>query len=702
MPDFAVSVAIRGDDQISDNLKRLSRRVDRFGRNANRSFGMASRAAGMFKAVLGGVLTANVISRGFAALSGGAREVTSNFIEMDHALTSAGAKFQLSKLGAEQASVAMQSLKDAARATGAATEFTATQAAQGLEFLAMAGFSAEQAIAALPLAVDLATATNMDLARATDIASDALGAFGLESDNAAIQAENLKRVTDVFAQTTASANVDMENLFETMKMGAPIMTTAGQSLESFAAMSAVMANAGIKGSLAGTVLKNTIQRLVAPVGKAKTTLRKLNVEIKDQHGNMRDVADILKDFNDATKDMGKVQRTAAISTVFGARAVSGISTILDKGIPTLKDFRKGLDGAGDASKRMADEMRQSLQNRLAALKSGLIEVGLKIFDAFQDKFPNAIDTAIEAVRNFDVQPIIDGIKTTIGFVKDLWDWFKEWKGMILLVVGAIGIFKAALAMTGAVEAIIAVMTGAVTVTELWAGSQWALNFAMLANPITWIIAIILALIAVVVLLIVYWDDLKKVWVDRLTEIYAGTDQVFNGIVDIVTGITNPIQNVIISIGNWFGELWHNIKKQVASAVSFALSALGALQSALGFDLFDIPSQKDLEAFLGVDKEYVPTKHLTEEETRAAHFGALRTIAGALGADKERANEATRKAMAPNRSATEAQQQSIDLSGQIDIWAPENYQTTMSSDTSVNGNKADGVDWRNRGGRNGGK
>ncbi len=659
MPDFAVSVAIRGDDQISDNLRRLTKSVDRFGAKADHSFGMASRAAGVFKSVVGGILMSNVIGAGFNAMRMGAASVVKEFVDMDQALVSAGAKFQLSKLGADKASAAMQALKDSARGVGAETEYTAAEAAQGLEFLAMAGFTAEQAIAALPAMVDLATASNSDFARASDIASDALGAFGLASKDAQIQATNLKRITDVFAQTTASANVNMEDLYESMKMGGPIMTTAGQSLESFAAMAAIMGNAGIKGSLAGTTLKNTVDRLVAPVGDAKATLKKLNVEIADSGGNMRDVADILSDFADATKGMGSAQRTATISTVFGMRAVSGIATILDNGIPTLREYRAGLEKAGGASKRMADEMRQSLGNRIKVIQSGLTELGIKVIEAFRDKFPNALESAIKAISSFDVEPIVSGIKRIVEIVTGIWQWFDKWKIAIFAVIGAFAAFRIALALTATVEMFIAIITGATTVTKLWAASQWAVNLAMLANPVTLIIAGIIALIAVIALVIIYWDEIVIAWQAGLDRMYAGTNETVNAVATFFGMMSASLTNVAIDISNAFGEVWYGIKAQVADTVSFVIGAWGSMKAALGMDVSGLPSREDITKYFGIDEVYKPTEHIDYKDAAQGYMDAAKTGAMLLGAN-------TDSPLPPNRAKSEASQNNVNLSGVIDV------------------------------------
>lgn len=701
MPDFAVSIAIRGDDQVSNDLRRISARVDRFGRNADRSFRLASKAAGMFKSVLMGTLAAGAISKGFSALNVGIGATLRGFADMDHALTSAGAKFQLAKLGVEGAAQAMERLKNAARETGATTEFTSAEAAQGLEFLAMAGFSAEQAIASLPAMVDLATSTSTDFARASDIASDALGAFGLASKDATIQAANLNRVSDVFSTTTASANVDMENLFNTMKESAPIMTSAGQSLESFAALTAIMGNAGIKGSKAGTTMKNAITSLVDPVGRGKKEIARLGIQVQDSAGNMRSMAEVLQDLAKATDNMGTAQKSAVVSAIFGKEALSGMTAALEEGVPTLEAFKEQLKNSTSNTKRMAETMRSSLTNRLKILQSTLLALGTRIVDAFQDKFPGAIDAAIEAVKAFDVTPIIDGIKGVVGFITSAIDVIYRWRYAILLLVGAFAIFKIAMALTATFELFIALVTGATTISKAWAASQWAVNAAMYANPITWIIALIGALIAIIVLVIVYWDELVAGWQAGLDSIWNGTNETANWIAEKLAWMATPAVNASIAIANAFGEAWHSLKSGLASTVSFAISAWRKLKSSLGLDVSGIPSEGDVAKWFGTDKEYQPIANVTEEQMAKGYKGFFRDAAAALGADTT--GPGGEKVEPPNRARVEAQMQSVDVRGQIDIFSPEGYQTQMtSSNTTVNGKKTNAVDWKQRGGRNSGK
>ena len=184
----------------------------------------------------------------------------------------------------------------AAKKIGAETEFSTTQAAEGFNFLAMAGFNVDQAIAALPGIVDLATAAQMDLATATDIASDALGSFNMMTDDATKLSGNLTKINDVLARTVTTSNTTISMMFETIKKAAPVGVTAGVSLETFAALTGKLAR-GMKGEVAGTTLKNIFLSLAAQTPKAANALKLLGVTTQDQKGNLRDVIDIFEDIN---------------------------------------------------------------------------------------------------------------------------------------------------------------------------------------------------------------------------------------------------------------------------------------------------------------------------------------------------------------------------------------------------------------------
>jgi TP901 family phage tail tape measure protein len=675
-----VQTVFRARDLVSGTLKKMQKNSTLFGSKTDRAFKRASRSALGFKSVLGGILGAGLIQRGLFAMREGVGAVTREFVDLDDAITSASAKFPE---GIERGTLAFRDLEMAARDIGAATKFTASEAGRGLEFLAMAGFNAEQSMAALPKTTQLAEAANMDMARATDIASDALGAFNLNTKNSAQLTENLGRINDVFAKTVTTANVDLEQMFETMKMAGPVATAAGQSIETFAAATGVMGSSGIKGSLAGTALRTAFLNLSAPVPKAAKLLKKLKIETKDSAGNMLDFFEILQDVRNGTEKMGTAQRAAALNTIFGKRAIAGMTVLLDKGGEALWDYRKTLEASGGAAEKMAERMRKSLGNRLLQLKSAAIELGLKVFDAFKKKFPGGIDAAIEAVRKFDVSKIIEGIKTMVKFTNMAIEAIKVLKPLI----------KAYVIYKGAIIAVTAV--------------QWLFNAAAAANPIGALILSIMALVFAVKDLRDNWGDtarkLKLIWVDLKLGFFEFSTSVLKDINNLIEGANNLLPSFA-----QIPKISENIIKG-AEAVQKALKAekAGLLveggtefvkkQLAAGKISKDQASRQlanivqNLARTEGLSEstlqKVLKAKSKTDELAQSA-IGALKGRAtqkellaeGAPGFRRKDVSTEIRDPVEELIGAFHAQQgQSIDFQGRIDIaGAPEG--TTVESTT----------------------
>ena len=510
MASFAVSNKFTAKDGVTKTFGNMGKGADRFGKRSSRAFRDASRSASRFQDITKGILTANIIQKGFGRISEGISTVTGEFLDFDQAVISASAKFKGLNLATQEGQKVLLDLKKTARGVGAATQFSAGQAAQGLDFLAMAGFNAQQAMAALPGVVDLATVANVDLGRATDIASDSLGAFGLMTKDATQLQKNFTRINDVMALTMSRTNTNMEDMFEAVKKGAPDFTKAGQSLESFSALLGVMANAGKKGSEAGTTLRNIMLRLADPTKEARKAIKTIGIETADASGNFRDIVDILADIEKGTKGMGEVQKTAALSTIFGARAVGGINILLTEGSKKIRDFRSELEGSAGASKKMADIMRTSLTNRLKSLSSAAIEFGFKFFTAFEKQAGGAIDKLTEAIRTFDPTPIINGLKTAMEFAKGLFNAVQPFIPALPVIIGGFLAYGAALKGLAIGQAVIGFITFLTTLKSMTA--VWGiLNAVMAANPLGAIITGITAVVALMVVLEKKFGALTKLW-----------------------------------------------------------------------------------------------------------------------------------------------------------------------------------------------
>ena len=304
----------------------------------------------------------------------------------------AGFEDQMAKVGAvsRASSEEMAALEATARELGATTQFTAVQVGQAEQYLAMAGFSAKENIAALPGVLNLAAATATDLGRAADISSDILSAFGL-------QAEQMTRVADVLALTCATANTNMEFLGDTMKYVAPVARMAGLSLEETAAMAGLLGNVGIKGSQAGTTLKAMLNKMAAPTKEAQELFQKLGVTVKDSAGNLRSPVAVLGEMAAGLKNLGTAEQIAAMKTIVGEEAIAGFSEFIQKeGIGAIADYARQLEAGGGSAAEMAARMNDTLAGSLRGLGSAWESVQITVGKLFLP----AVRAAVDAVTGF--------------------------------------------------------------------------------------------------------------------------------------------------------------------------------------------------------------------------------------------------------------------------------------------------------------
>jgi len=285
---FSVFNKFKAIDDVSRPMRKMDRSVSRFGKTTVREFKRADKAASGFSKKLKALAALALTAISLQVITGQLASAVTIGAQFEQTIVSAAAKFGDM---AERGSSNFKKLENAAKSAGKVTEFTASEAAEGLNFLAMAGFNVEQSISALPGVINLATASQVDLATASDMATDTLGSFNLMTKNTIQLQKNLGRVNDVMAKTTTTANVNMEQLFETFTESAPIATSLGASIETVAALAGTLGNAGIKASRAGTTLKNVFIKLAAATPEATKRLDQLRIKLKNSSGDFRDVFD---------------------------------------------------------------------------------------------------------------------------------------------------------------------------------------------------------------------------------------------------------------------------------------------------------------------------------------------------------------------------------------------------------------------------
>lgn len=258
-----------------------------------------------------------------------------------------------------------------ARDLGATTPFAASQAAEGMQFLAQAGFDVNETIAAMPGMIDLAIAGATGFATTADIASNILSGFNID-------ASETGRVGDVLTNTFTASNVNLQMLGETMAYVAPQAAAVGVSLEDAAAMAGKLGDAGIQGSRAGTALRAMISRLAGPTGAAADALEQLGVQTVDADGNMRPMIDILAEMDAAMKELGSAEQATLNKAIFGEEASAAAQVLMiQAGSGALRDFAVEMREQGSAA-RVAKQQNDNLQGVMKQLGSATEAVAITV------------------------------------------------------------------------------------------------------------------------------------------------------------------------------------------------------------------------------------------------------------------------------------------------------------------------------------
>ncbi len=303
------------------------------------------------------------------------KTVTAPIAGVEAAAVKVGSEFEasMSKVQATAGASAkeLEALKNKAKEMGATTKFSASESADAMNYMAMAGWNSQQMIDGLPGILNLAAASGEDLATTSDIVTDALTAFGLK-------AEDSSHFADVLAKTSSSANTNVSLMGETFKYVAPLAGTLGFSVEDTSLAIGLMANAGIKGSQAGTALKTAIANMVSPTDSMKGKMDQLGISVTDSNGKMKPLIQILQELREKFGKLDKAQQSSAASTIFGKESMSGMLAIINASDKDFNNLYKNISNSDCAAKKMSKTMQNNLKGDLTTLKSALEGLGIKI------------------------------------------------------------------------------------------------------------------------------------------------------------------------------------------------------------------------------------------------------------------------------------------------------------------------------------
>ena len=316
---------------------------------------------------------------------------------------------ELSRLQAISSSTTqeLKLLEQQAKKLGSTTKFSATQAAKGMNFLAMAGFNTNQIMSAMPDVLNLATAGQLSLAKAADISSNIMSAFG-------IKAENMNRVTDVLAKTATTANVNISQIGQAMKLIAPQARSLGVSIEEVAGFIGLLGDNGIQGGLATASVRTSINRLANPTKKMSTLMKTLNLDFFDAKGKFIGFAGTISLLEKKMVGMTDKQKLSTIATIFGSEAstqftallgaqktvmINGEKTTLKAG-EALAKYTEMLENSGGAAKKMADIMSNNLQGSFTALSSQIETLQINIGQALTPIIKPLVDASGKLIAFF--------------------------------------------------------------------------------------------------------------------------------------------------------------------------------------------------------------------------------------------------------------------------------------------------------------
>lgn len=349
-----------------DGLENLGESADEAGASMGEAEGKANSLADSLKKLFAVISMAAVLSQ--------VGKYASDAIDIGKDYTAMMSEVQALS-GATGSDLAL--LQNTAREYGATTVFSATEAAEALKYMSLAGWDAQQSSSALGGVLNLAAASGMELGQASDMVTDYLSAFGMQAQDSAYFA-------DMLAYAQANSNTSAAQLGEAYRNSAANLNAAGQDAETVTSMLEAMANQGYKGSEAGTALTAVMRDITNNMEDGAIKIGETSVAVSDAQGNFRDLTDILLDVEKATNGMGEADRAAALGATFTADSTKGLNLMLNEGVENIARYEEALRGSTGAAEDMADTMNDNLNGDMANMNSAFEEMELQTFEAMEE------------------------------------------------------------------------------------------------------------------------------------------------------------------------------------------------------------------------------------------------------------------------------------------------------------------------------
>ena len=460
----------------------------------------------------------------------------------------------------------LEALRDKAREMGEKTKFSASEAAEAMNYMAMAGWKTEDMLSGIEGVMNLAAASGEDLATTSDIVTDALTAFGLSASDSG-------HFADILAAASSNANTNVSMMGETFKYCAPIAGALGFSAEDTAEAIGLMANAGIKGSQAGTALRTIMNNLSGDVTICGSAIGEVTVATTNADGSMRDLSDILADCRTAFSGLTESEKAQAAESLVGKNAMSGFLALMNAGEGDINKLSSAIDNCDGCAADMAETMNDNLAGQLQILKSQLEELAISFGEL-----------------------LMPAIRTIVGWIQKFVDWLNSMDEgtrkvivTIALVAAAIGpvliIVGKVISAVGTIMTLVPKLAGVINAAK---GVFAAFNAVCAANPYVLIIAAIVALVAAFIYLWNNCEEFRQFWIDLWESIKEIAVAVWEALKEFFTAAWEAIKTTAVTVWNaikdFFTGLWEGIKNiftTVVNAIStFLTNAWNAIKNTV--------------------------------------------------------------------------------------------------------------------------